>query len=289
VRSEDSGAALDDVSSCASFDQPVSFIEALVTLSSPSGRIPDIVLDGPDGGKVTFWCGIYIGLGPLPPGDVTATIRWSANNGNGFSEGHATAYGGFTVPGTPPTLKKTPEQKADLGHASNAMKVACAVIAIGGVIIAIASAGVGTPAVAAVMTLLGAGACAWMAASLSDMAIDPPDADYKVTVVPHNPDLAALTSSLKLDGATATAFNALRAHWEAEAGLSEAMVAALYKSEGAAAAGDSQWESTQTLAAAGFAKQLAADLNAEPALRAAVATAIGSAGGPITKDAIDKE
>lgn len=283
VRADENGLPVADIMVCASFDQSVSFIEALVSFTD---NVRGYAQDGPAGGRTKHWCGLYTGVGPLPPGAVVhMTVDWSANNGNGLSEGHATNGTSFTVPGQPPTPKKTPEQIADLGHASNAMWIAGAIIFIGGAVITVATGG----AAAIVLGLISGGACAWLAAHISDLAIDPPDADYQVTVVPHNPDLAALTSSLTLDGAAATAFSALRAHWEAEAGLAEAMVAALYKSEGAAAAGDSQWESTQTLAAAGFAKQLAVDLDAEPALRAAMATAIGSVGGPITQDAIDKQ
>ncbi len=289
VHASDTGQPVVDITVCASFDQPVEFIEALVSFSDGT---PGVAIDSPPGTRTQHWCGTYANIGPLKPGPVAVTVNWGANNGNGLSEGHAESSGTFVVPGPPPRPKKTAALAADLGHASNAMWIAGAIIAIGGAAVAIAAAVLGIATggalLVAALGLLGGGACAWMAAALSDLSIDPPDSDYKVTVVPQNPDLASLTASLSLTPTEAAAFDKLRDQWTAEAGLALAMVTALYKAEGAAAANDTQWEQTQTLAVAGFAKQLSADLGTEQPLRAAVVNAINAGGSGITPALVDQ-
>lgn len=283
VRADSSGAPVVDIVVCASFDQPVVFIEALVETSGTLGA--DI--EGPEGGgRTTRWCGIAPGLGPLKPGTtVTMTANIGAHNGNGLSEGHGSGSGSFTVPGAPPVPKKTPEQVADLGHASNALWKLGAFLAVGGILLAL-SGGTLAPAF---IGILSGGFCAYYAADLSDMSIDPPDSNYQVTVVPHNPDITALIAPYSMPASISDPFGKLQTLWENEAGLADATVAALYKAEGAAQAHDAHWEQTQTLAAAGFAKQLATDLGTEPAMRAAVATALGPAnsGPPVTEDNVN--
>ncbi len=280
VRADPGGAPVVDIIVCASFDQPVVFIEALVESSSTIGD--DI--EGPDGGgRTTHWCGIAPGLGPLKPGTtVTMTVNVGAHNGNGLSEGHGSGTGSFTVPGAPPVPKKTAEQAADLGHASNALWKLGAILAVAGILIALS----GGTAIPALLGILSGGVCAYLAADLSDMSLDPPDSNYQVTVVPHNPDISSLTAPYSIPASVSDSFGKLQTLWANEAGLADATVAALYKAEGAAAAHDAQWEQTQTLAAAGFAKQLATDLGTEPAMRAAVATALGAAasGPAVTED-----
>jgi len=280
VRADSSGFPIVDVTVCAQFDQPVRFIEARVQFSED---ILGAAIFGPPGGGVTNWCGTIAGLSAafVPPGtDVVIDVSWSAHTGNGLSEGFAHSQGHFTIPGAPPTPKKTPEQQAQLGHASNAMWIACSVLAIAAAVVAI----VGTGGAAAVVAAgLGgyAGIYGVIASKFSDLAIDPPDPDYTVTVVPHNISLPGYVAGDGISAAAADALNALRVVQEDESGQADAMVAALYKAEGAAAANDVVWERTQSLAAADFAHQLAVLLNSEPPLRAAARSALEADGFPV--------
>lgn len=190
----------------------------------------------------------------------------------------------LTLPGTSscqahrPTPKKTPQQAASLGHASNAMAFAAATIGVAAIIVGVASGGVLVPVL---FGLLAGGPATFFALHLSDLAIDPPDPDYMVTVVPPNIPLPRYGPSDGISVPAADALNALKALQEEEIGLAAAMVAALYKAQGAVAAGDAQWEETQTLAAADFAHRLAVALNSEPPLRSAARNALEAGGFPI--------
>lgn len=274
VHAADDGSALVDVTVCASFDQPVRFIEALVQFSGP---ILGVAILGPSGGAVTNWCGTVADLNAGPPGTRVIDVSWSAHNGNGLSLGHAHSTGSFTVPGAPPTPKKTPQQAASLGHASNAMWKAAAIIAVGGIVVGL-SGGTLAPVV---LGLLGSGLAAYIAADLSDLSIDPPDPNYMVPVVPHNLPLPRYVAGGGISAAAAAALNALHAVQEDETGQADAMVAALYKAEGAAAVNDVAWERTQTLAAADFARQLAIDLQAEGPLRRTARSELEAGGFPL--------
>ena len=282
VHAANDGSPEVDITVCASFDQPVRFIEALVRFSLPN--LLGVAILGPTSGAVTNWCGTFADLNAGPQGaTVGIDVSWSAHNGNGLSEGHAHSNGSYTVPGPPPpTPKKTPQQAADLGHASNAMWAATAIIAVGAAILTVAAAaatgGAALALAPAMIGLLGGGVAAYMAAELGDLAIDPPDPNYTVPVVPHNVALTPYVAGNGLTPAAADALNALRVVEEDETGQAAAMLAALYKAEGAAAANDAVWEQAQSLAAADFAHQLALDLNSEPPLRSAARSALEASG-----------
>src|SRR5690242_15149296 len=80
VHADNSGAAVVDITVCASFDQPVRFIEAIVQFS---GNMLGIAIDGPHSGAVTQWCGTVTDLAAGSPGNVVMDVGWRANNGNG--------------------------------------------------------------------------------------------------------------------------------------------------------------------------------------------------------------
>jgi choice-of-anchor C domain-containing protein len=277
VHASNDGSASVDVVVCATFDRPVRFIEARVVIGQGLG----VAIHGPvGGGAVTNWCGSATDLFAGIPGLHIIDVLWSAHTGNGLSEGHAHSSGSYTVPEPPPVPKKTPEQQAQLGHASNAMWIACSVLAISAAVVAVVATG-GAAAVAVASLGIGSGIYGVLASKFSDLAIDPPDPDYTATVVPHNIPLPAYVAGSGISPAAADALNALRLVQEDESGLADAMVAALFKAEGAAAAHDATWERTQTLAAADFAHQLATDLNSEPPLRSAARGALEAGGFPV--------
>jgi len=132
------GSAVVDVSVCADFDQPVRYVEALVSFVSARGSTPGVAIISKPGIRTTFWCGAKYDLLAGPPGTVRIDVTWSADNGNGFSMGHASSGGSFTVPGPPPVRKFNPRQKRTFSRNGQFSFGVSMAIGIAGIAVAIA-------------------------------------------------------------------------------------------------------------------------------------------------------
>jgi choice-of-anchor C domain-containing protein len=258
-----------DIEVCASFSEPVVFVEADV-----STDVTAVSMDA-GGSGLTSVCFPFHELQAGGPGTHPITVAWTAHNGNGLSQaGALDLSGSYDVP-LPKEQKFTEEQRQDLHDASLAMVGAGIICLVAGIALAPISLG------ALAIGFFGGLAAGAIAADLSQLANDPPDPDYKVPVVAHNLSLPPIVAGNGISTVAADALNALRTVQEDETGQAGAMVEALFKASGAAAANDTAWEQTQTLAAAGFAHQLAIGLNSEPPLRSAARTALETGGFPV--------
>src|SRR5690349_18114071 len=89
VRVDQNGSPVVDITICASFDQPVVYIDAAVTFDPEPDNTPGAIAFGPRSGAVKHWCGTIVGIAAPTPGSYTINVTWSAHNGNALSMGHA--------------------------------------------------------------------------------------------------------------------------------------------------------------------------------------------------------
>jgi choice-of-anchor C domain-containing protein len=275
VHADNEGSAVVDVDACASFDQPVRYVEARVTFINARGSTPGVALISKPGIRTTFWCGAQKDLPAGPPGTVRMEVTWSAHNGNGLSMGHANATGSFVVPGPPPVRKFTEKQKRRFARGGEYQFAISILAGVSGLILAVVFGPV------SIGLLAGAALAGATGVSFNLLALDPPDPNYAVTVVPQPVSLPHYVAGNGISPAAADALNSLRESQENQISLGAAMVAALYKAQGAAAAGDNAWEATQSLATADFARRLALALQDEAQLRRTARSALEAGGFPV--------
>ena len=187
VRVANDGSVTVDVTVCATFINQSASLRLL--FSSPTLHMLGVAIYGPEGGAVTNWCGTYSGISAAlatAGADVAMDIRWSANNGNGLSEGHANAKGHVELPGPPPTPpKKTAQQAADLAHASNALWNAGTIIMFGAAVVAFGVFVLGTGGAGVPLAFAALGSTAYFGVTwLSDLA--PPTRRIPITKLPSS-------------------------------------------------------------------------------------------------------
>ena len=210
------------------------------------------------GGATFDWFRWHVPYALFEPGTYTIEVIWAAHNGNGLSRGSAKATGSVTVQAPQPT-KLSGEDKCQLdrlvraddraaerfGQAGDALIAKC-------------------PACANALYQVSL-AYADLAVKNNKLVADPPDPDFTTIPVATSPGFSPLPTAAEISADAATALNALLRLVTDISGKSRAALSAIEKAQGAHAAHDSTWETKQTVAAAGFLKDMATGIDQLPA------------------------
>jgi choice-of-anchor C domain-containing protein len=216
--------------------------------------------------------------GPIPafiPGDYKATVKWQAHNGNGLSTAYATVVTkAMTIRLEPAVVKLGTETKCEMNK--EVWKYATRALDLREHADQIRE---GCPKCASYLDSVAAGDDT-MAELAADLAMDPPDPNFTTmptAVAPATPDIQAGDG---VSAAAASAFRDLNALQAEAFGQGRAAVSAIERAQGARAAGDSTWESRQSVAAAGFLTALATQLERMPTASEALASQLAASGIP---------
>jgi choice-of-anchor C domain-containing protein len=263
----------------ASFTPATTFAEARLHIDGPAGRN---FYSSRSGAPFSFdeqqW-----EVAISAPGSYTVYVDW-ATHGLGMVTARSPTAG-FVIPPPPPQPRFTPQQKADLGHVSNALWKAGAIIAAGafviaGAVLVIGTGGLAGAGVALAFGVLGGGLAAYLAADASDLSIDPLNDDYRVIPSPTAPNLGRLTAGGVVSADASAAVNAMLAHDETVLGLMRALRIGIDRSQAAAAANDPSWVMQQLVAARTHAAAVSTLLKQEPLVRADARRALEAGGFP---------
>jgi len=112
----------------------------------------------------------------------------------------------------------------------------------------------------------------------SDLAADPPRSDYTQVGEPRYPSVTRFRGTNAKGRAAAQALNAYLTNLAHEAGLTQAMLIAVERAQGAQLANAQTWVTRQAAAASNYARQLAATLTSQWTLGSRLRTALVAAG-----------
>jgi hypothetical protein len=111
-------------------------------------------------------------------------------------------------------------------------------------------------------------------------ALDPPDPNYKVVISPIYPKASALSLQQGFTNEEINAGKALFLNLSHQSGLAQAMITSINRAQGAAAAGDTYWETRQLQAARFYAMRLSPFVSGQAVLTSTFIATLQAAGFP---------